>query len=152
MEEVLEAADAVSIHVLLDGSTRHLIDAARLSRMKPDAILVNTSRGPVIDEEALVAHLRVHPGFRAGLDVFEREPALAPGLADLENAVLVPHLGSATRWSREGMAALAAANVAGVLLGYPVARALRPEEFLSGPIPRVTPSILNAAELGLPVA
>jgi hydroxypyruvate reductase 1 len=151
LEEVLEAADVVSLHVLLDASTRHMIDAARLKRMKPDAILVNTSRGPVIDEAALVEHLRRNPEFRVGLDVFEHEPALAPGLADLENAVIVPHIASATRWTREGMAALAAANVAGVLRGYPVARELRVEEFIEGPIPRRTPSILNARELGLPI-
>jgi hydroxypyruvate reductase 1 len=151
VEEVLEKADVVSLHVLLDSSTRHLMNGERLSRMKPDAILINTSRGPVIDEAALVAHLRRNPEFRAGLDVFEREPELAPGLRDLPNAVVVPHIASATRWTREGMASLAAANVAGVLLGYPVVRDLAVEEFLSGPILRKTPSIVNRSELKLPV-
>ena len=149
VEEVLENSDVVSLHVPLNASTRHLIDGRRLLRMKPDAILVNTSRGPVIDETALVEHLRRHPEFRAGLDVFEKEPELAEGLARLPNAVLVPHIASATRWTREGMAVLAAANVAGVLQGYPVVRELKVEEFLSGPIPRKTPSILNARELSL---
>jgi hydroxypyruvate reductase 1 len=151
LEEVLERADAVSLHVLLDPGTRHLLDERRLSLMKPDAILVNTSRGPVIDEEALVEHLRRNPEFRAGLDVFEREPELAPGLCDLPNGVIVPHIASATRWTREGMAALAACNVAGVLKGYPVAREFSVEEYLSGPPPRKTPSIVNARELKLPV-
>jgi hydroxypyruvate reductase 1 len=151
LEEVLERSDAVSLHVLLDSSTRHLIDARRLSQMKADAILVNTSRGPVIDEKALVEHLRRNPEFRAGLDVFEREPELAPGLRDLPNAVIVPHVASATRWTREGMATLAASNVAGILQGYPVARELSVEEFLSGPLPRKAPSIVNARELDLPI-
>jgi hydroxypyruvate reductase 1 len=149
VEEVLEKADVVSLHVLLNASTRHLINMERLERMKSNAILLNTSRGPVIDEEALVKHLRRNPDFRAGLDVFEQEPALAPGLAELPNAVLVPHIASATRWTREGMATLAASNVAGILQEYPVARQLRVDEFLSGPFPRKTPSIINARELNL---
>jgi hydroxypyruvate reductase 1 len=120
--------------------------------MKRDAILVNTSRGPVIDEAALVEHLRANPEFRAGLDVFEREPSLAPGLAQLPNAVIVPHIASATVWTRAGMATLAAANVAGVLKGYPVAASLRIEEFLEGDLPRRCPSIVNAKELGLKTA
>ena len=86
--------------------------------MKTDAVLINTSRGPIIDEAALVAHCRTHPDFRAGLDVFEDEPALKPGLNELENVVLVPHIGSATSWTREGMAILAAGNVAGILMDF----------------------------------
>ena len=151
LDELLERADVVSLHVLLDPSTRHIIDRARLARMKPDAILVNTSRGPVIDEAALVEHLRAHPDVRAGLDVFEREPELAPGLRDLPNAVVVPHIASATTWTREGMALLAAANVAGVLRGLPIARDLRVEEFFAGS-PARTPSIVNARDLGLALA
>jgi hydroxypyruvate reductase 1 len=151
VEDLIEESDVVSLHVPLTPGTRHLINEERLRRMKPDAILVNTSRGPVIDEAALVAHLRANPDFRAGLDVFEREPQLAPGLAELPNAVIVPHIASATVWTRSGMAALAAANVAGVLSGYPVARTLRVEEFISGPIPRRAASILNTTELGLQV-
>lgn len=88
--------------------------------MKSDAILINTSRGPVVDEAALVDHCRHHPEFRAGLDVFEHEPVMAPGLAELTNVVIVPHIASATRWTREGMATLAACNVAGILSGYPL--------------------------------
>ena len=152
VEELLETADCVSIHTVLDESTHHLINAARLARMKPNAVIVNTSRGPVIDETALVAHCRENPNFRAGLDVFENEPDLAPGLDQLDNVVIVPHIASATRWTREGMATLAAANVAGLLKGYPVWN--RPDilSFLEGDLPAVAPSILNAEELGLTLA
>src|SRR5690606_38793734 len=149
LDELVARADIVSLHVPLTPETRHLFDAARLSRMKPDAILVNTARGPVVDENALVRHLHAQPRFRAALDVFEREPALAPGLAECENAVIVPHIGSATEWTREGMATLAACNVVGVLLGYPLQDPFDPNPFLSGPFPDRTPSIINARELGL---
>ncbi|MEJ2039311.1 MAG: NAD(P)-dependent oxidoreductase, partial [Desulfosarcinaceae bacterium] len=141
----------VSIHTTLDGATRHLIDARRLALMKEDAILINTSRGPVIDEAALVEHCRKHPGFRAGLDVFEDEPHLSPGLAALENVVIVPHIASATRWTREGMATLAAANVAGVLSGYPARQADDAGPFLADPPPRAAPSLVNAEALGYPI-
>ncbi len=152
VEELLETADCISIHTVLDKTTHHMINAPRLARMKPNAIIVNTSRGPVIDEAALVAHCRENPDFRAGLDVFENEPAMAPGLDQLDNVVIVPHIASATRWTREGMAALAAANVAGLLMGYPVWN--RPDilPFLEGDLPTVAPSILNAKELGLTMA
>lgn len=149
VEDVLREADVVSLHVLLDGGTRHMINAARLGLMKPDAILVNTSRGPVVDEKALVAHCRTHPDFRAGLDVFEDEPALAPGLADLDNVVIVPHIASATKWTREGMASLAACNVAAILSGQPVSTTGEVLPFLSGKPPAAAPSIVNAKELGL---
>ena len=149
MEDLLEAADCVSIHTILDDTTRHLIDARRLALMKPDAVLVNTSRGPVIDEAALVAHCRRHPRFRAGLDVFENEPALAPGLMQLDNVVIVPHIASATRWTREGMARLAACNVAGILSGYPLWRDADVLPFLDDEPPKAVPSIVNARSLGL---
>ena len=116
LHELLGVADVVSIHAALTAETRHLIGAPELAAMKDDAILVNASRGPLVDEAALVEHCRTHPRFRAGLDVFEREPAMQPGLAELDNVVVVPHLGSATTWTREGMATLAAANVAAILL------------------------------------
>ncbi len=151
LEELLREADVVSIHTVLDDSTHHLINAERLARMKPNALLVNASRGPVVDETALVAHCRKNPDFRAGLDVFENEPELAPGLDELENVVLVPHLGSATLWTREGMGTLAAANVAGILLGYPVWNRPEVEPFLGADSPKAAPSILNAEELGLPL-
>ena len=149
LEDLLQHSDVVSLHVPLNDTTRHLVNRERLELMKRDAILVNTSRGPVIDESALVEHLRANPEFRSGLDVFEREPLLAPGLAELSNVVIVPHIASATVWTRAGMASLAAANVAGVLKGYPVSRKVRIEEFLEGEIPRKAASILNAKELGL---
>jgi len=150
-EDVLREADCVSIHTVLDESTHHLINAHSLALMKENAVLVNTSRGPVIDEAALVAHCQKHPNFRAGLDVFEDEPAMKPGLVDLDNVLIVPHIASATRWTREGMASLAAANVAGILSGYPAWN--RPDilSFLEGESPKAAPSIVNAKELGIPL-
>jgi hydroxypyruvate reductase 1 len=152
IEELLQAADIVSIHTVLDDATRHLINAERLGLMKTNAVLVNTSRGPVIKEDDLVAHCRTHPDFRAGLDVFENEPVLAEGLNDLDNVVIVPHIASATSWTRQGMATLAASNVAGLLMGYPVWN--RPDilPFLEENPPQAAPSILNADGLGLPLA
>jgi glycerate dehydrogenase len=147
IEELLSVADCISLHTSLNAATHHLIDARRLALMKPDAVLVNTSRGPAIDEAALVAHCRRHPDFRAGLDVFEHEPRMAAGLVELENVIVVPHIASATRWTREGMATLAAANVAGVLMKYPFRRKTDIASFLSGDLPREIPSLVNAAEL-----
>jgi hydroxypyruvate reductase 1 len=151
VEELLQEADCVSIHTILDDSTHHLINAERLKLMKADAIIVNTSRGPVIDEAALVAHCQNNPDFKAGLDVFEDEPEMKPGLVDLNNVVIVPHIASATSWTRQGMATLAAANVAGILQGYPAWQ--RPDimPFLEGEAPRAAPSILNADALGIPM-
>lgn len=161
----------------------------RLNMMKPDAVLVNAARGPVIDEKALVvrnllhsafqgdpahcssrrwshprrpsrppsrrqAHLKANPDFRCGLDVFEDEPAMAPGLAECPNAVIVPHIASASLFTRGGMATLAAANVAARLQGLPVWKT--PDDvaaFLDGPvtgIPKASPSIVNAKDLGVP--
>ena len=148
-EAVLREADCVSVHTVLDDTTHHLINAERLALMKENAILVNTSRGPVVDEAALVAHCRRHPDFRAALDVFEDEPDMKPGLVDLDNVVIVPHIASATRWTREGMATLAATNVAGLLKGYPVWN--RPDilPFLETEAPKAAPSIVNAEDLNL---
>jgi len=149
--EVLQQADCVSVHTVLDESTHHLINATSLALMKENAILVNTSRGPVVDEAALVAHCREHPNFRAGLDVFEDEPEMKPGLVELDNVLIVPHIASATRWTREGMATLAAGNVAGILMGYPVWNQPDILPFLEKDPPKASPSIVNAAALGLPV-
>lgn len=149
IEELLALSDIVSLHTVLDDSTHHLINAERLAAMKPDAILINSSRGPIIDEAALVAHCRTHPQFTAGLDVFEDEPAMKPGLADLENVVIVPHIASASKWTREGMATLAAANVAAILQGYPLWSGDDVLPFLSGDVPQAAPSIVNAVELEL---
>ena len=150
IEDLLAQADCVSIHTILDDSTHHLINQRRLALMKEDAILVNTSRGPVIDEAALVEHCRAHPDFRVGLDVFEDEPELKPGLVDLDNVVQVPHIASATSWTRQGMATLAASNVAAILMGYPVWQKSDISSFLEGEPPKAAPSILNAKELGIP--
>lgn len=110
LEELLRTSDFVSLHVALSAATQHLIDARALRSMKPDAYLVNTSRGPVIDEAALVRALREGWIAGAALDVYEHEPAMAPGLADCSNAVLVPHIGSATHATRARMATIAAVN------------------------------------------
>ncbi len=149
LEELLAACDLVSLHTPLTAETRHLIDSRRLAAMKPDAVLVNTSRGPVIEEAALVEHCRRHPEFRAALDVYEREPELAAGLADLENVVLLPHIGSATPEAREGMAILAAANVASRIRGHPAWNRPDIEAFLGTDPPPASPSLLNAVELGI---
>ncbi|XP_071929664.1 glycerate dehydrogenase-like, partial [Coffea arabica] len=111
MDEVLREADVISLHPVLDKTTYHLVNKERLAVMKKEAILVNCSRGPVIDEVALVEHLKANPMFRVGLDVFEDEPYMKPGLADMKNAIVVPHIASASKWTREGMATLAALNV-----------------------------------------
>jgi hydroxypyruvate reductase 1 len=151
VDEVLKQSDVVSLHPPLDRMTHHLIDAKRLGLMKGNAILINTARGPVIDEAALVAHCRRNPDFKAGLDVFEDEPKMKPGLRRLKNVVIVPHIASATQWARRGMATLAASNVAALLRGWPVSTDPgRILEFVEGRAPRAAPSIVNARELGLP--
>jgi glyoxylate reductase len=117
LDELLERSHAVSLHCPLTPETHHLIDAAALARMRDDAYLVNTARGPVVDEAALAPALRDGVIAGAALDVFEREPEVHPDLLGLDNAFLVPHLGSATRETRTAMAELAAANVIAVLAG-----------------------------------
>jgi glyoxylate reductase len=117
LDELLRAADVVSLHCPLSAETRHLITAERLAQMKPTAYLVNTTRGPVIDEAALAAALRDGVIAGAGLDVFEHEPEVHPDLLPLDNVVLIPHLGSATVETRTAMAMLAAHNAIAVLRG-----------------------------------
>jgi glyoxylate reductase len=119
LDDLLAAADVVSIHCPLSDATRHLIDTRRLGLMRQTAHLVNTSRGPVVDEAALAQALRDGTIAGAGLDVFEREPAIDPGLLELENVVLIPHLGSATIETRTAMGVLAARNAVAVLAGEP---------------------------------
>jgi lactate dehydrogenase-like 2-hydroxyacid dehydrogenase len=116
-DELLETADVISLHTPLTPQTRQLIDAAALARMKPNAFLVNTSRGAVVDEAALVDALRDGTIAGAGLDVYEHEPELHPGLLELDNVVLLPHLGSATVETRTAMAVLAARNALAVTQG-----------------------------------
>jgi glyoxylate reductase len=120
LDELLERSDFVSLHVPLTPETRHRIGARELARMKRTAVLVNTARGPIVDEEALVRALADGTIAAAGLDVFEREPALAPGLAALPNVVLAPHLGSATIATRARMAEIAARNVVAALTDRPI--------------------------------
>jgi glyoxylate reductase len=117
LDELLATADVVSLHCPLSAETRHLVDAEALGRMKPSAFLVNTTRGPVVDEAALAEALRAGTIAGAGLDVFEREPEVNAGLLELENVVLIPHLGSATVETRTAMGVLAGENVAAVLGG-----------------------------------
>jgi glyoxylate reductase len=117
-DEVLATSDVISLHVPLTPETRHLIDRQTLARMKPGAYLVNTSRGQVVDEDALVWALREGLIRGAALDVYEREPVVNPELLALENVVLAPHIGSATVETRTAMADLAARNVIAVLSGH----------------------------------
>ena len=112
----LAEADIVSLHVPLTDETRHLVDGAALAAMRPAAVLVNTSRGPVVDERALVEALRGGSVGGAALDVFEREPDVEEGLLSLENVVLTPHLGSATRDTRLAMGMLCVEALRAVLL------------------------------------
>jgi glyoxylate reductase len=119
LEQLLAAADVLSLHCPLTEQTRHLIGAAELALMKPGAALINTARGPVVDEAALVRALRAGR-IVAGLDVYEREPALEPGLSELENVFLSPHLGSATVETRTAMAELAARNAIAAVRGEPL--------------------------------
>jgi glyoxylate reductase len=107
MEEVLRQSDFVSLHVALADNTRHLIGGDQLAMMKPTASIINTARGPVIDEQALVTALQNGTIASAGLDVYENEPALEPELYKLENAVIAPHLGSATHGTRNKMGKMA---------------------------------------------
>jgi glyoxylate reductase len=118
-DRLLNTSDVVSLHVPLTRDTRHLIDARALARMKRSAYLINTARGPVVDEEALAWALRQGLIAGAALDVYEREPIVHPDLLPLENVLLAPHLGSGTTETRTAMADLAAANVAAVLSGKP---------------------------------
>lgn len=117
LDELLGEADVVSLHCPLTEGTRHLIDERALGLMKPSALLINTSRGPVVDERELARALREERIGGAALDVFEREPQVEPELLDFDAVVLAPHLGSATTETRTAMVELAARNVVGVLGG-----------------------------------
>ena len=126
LDRLLAESDIVTLHVPLTEKTRHLIDARRLALMKPDAVLVNTSRGPVVDEEALAVALEEGAIFAAGLDVYEREPEVHPRLLAAPRTVLLPHIGSASLATRTRMAQVAAENVVAVLAGD------RPENPVTG--------------------
>ena len=127
LEELLATSDFVSLHAPLNDESRHLIDATALARMKPTAVLVNTARGPLVDEAALVEALRSGTIAAAGLDVFEDEPHLASGLAELDNVVVLPHIGSATTAARGAMVELACANIVAVLSGATPPTPINPE-------------------------
>jgi glyoxylate reductase len=117
LDELLQQSDVVSLHVPLTADTRHIIDARRLALLKPTAVLVNTARGPVLDEEALADALEAGRIFAAGLDVYDGEPAVNPRLLAAPNLTLFPHIGSATRATRLAMVRLAVDNIAAVLAG-----------------------------------
>lgn len=117
LDTLLRESDFVSLHVALTADTRHLIGPRELTLMKPTAYLVNTTRGPVVDEAALVDALRAGQIAGAGLDVYEDEPVPAPGLTSLKNVVCLPHLGSATHATRAKMAGMAAVNLIEALKG-----------------------------------
>jgi len=127
LQALLRESDFVSLHVPLTPQTKHLIGRAELALMKPTAILINTSRGPVVDENALVEALRAGTIAAAGLDVYENEPTPAEGLTALPNTVLLPHIGSATHETRNKMAAMAAENIVAALEGRKPPNLVNPE-------------------------
>jgi len=129
LDDLLAMADVVSLHVPLSPETRHLIDARRLALFKPTAVLVNTSRGPVVDEEALAAALESGRLFAAGLDVYENEPIVHPRLLAAPRTVLLPHVGSASFATRLAMARLATTGAAEVLAGRRPPNTVNPEVF-----------------------
>jgi lactate dehydrogenase-like 2-hydroxyacid dehydrogenase len=120
LDELVATSDVVSLHCPGGPETFHLMDAARIARMKPTAVLINTARGPVVDEAALVAALTEKRIAAAGLDVYEEEPRVHPGLLQLENVVLLPHLGSATVETRTAMGMRVATNLDAFFAGQPL--------------------------------
>lgn len=128
-EELVERSDYLSLHVPLASQTHHLVDAAVLAKMKSSAILINTARGPVVDEAALVEALQSGEIAGAGLDVYEQEPVLAPGLVELGNTVLLPHIGSATGPVRAKMSELSALNAIAMAEGEKASHLVNPEVF-----------------------
>ncbi len=129
LEELLSASDFISLHVNLTPETRHLIGERELGFMKPTAYIINTSRGAVIDEKALVRALQKRQIAGAGLDVYEDEPRLGEGLAELDNVVLLPHIGSAAIGTRTKMAVMAAENLLAMLKGERAPNCVNPEVY-----------------------
>jgi len=127
VDVLVAEADVVTLHVPLTDETRHLVDARRLALMKPTGVLVNTARGPVVDEEALAAALEAGTVFAAGLDVYEREPEVHPRLLAAPRTVLLPHIGSASVATRTRMARVAAEGVRAVLAGERPPNVVNPE-------------------------
>ncbi len=126
-ETLLKKSDFISIHVPLLPTTKHMIGKKEFKLMKKTAVLINTSRGPVIDENALLKALKEGEIWGAGLDVYENEPLLEPGLTKLDNVVIVPHIGSATVETRTNMALMAARNIMAVLKGETFLQCVNPE-------------------------
>jgi glyoxylate reductase len=124
---LLAESDFISVHVPLTDETRHLLSTPQFAQMKPSAIVINTSRGPVVDEAALVDALKAKKIAGAGLDVYEREPAVHPGLLSMANVVLAPHIASATTRTRSEMSAMAARNMATAIRGGRPPNLLNPE-------------------------
>jgi len=129
LEELLRTSDFVSLHPLLTPETKHMIGEAQLAMMKPTAYLINVARGPVVHEAALVKALQAKQIRGAALDVYEDEPLMAPGLAECENAVLVPHIASATQETRDMMATIAATNAVAHLRRERAPNAVNPEVY-----------------------
>ncbi len=127
LSDLLEQADFVSLHVPLAPETTHLIGERELRQMKPTAYLINTARGPVVDEQAIIRALQEGWIAGAGLDVFEQEPEVPRALCELENVVLVPHIGSASVATRTRMAVMAAENLTAVLRGERPPNVVNPE-------------------------
>jgi len=127
MDEVLQEADFVSVHTPYMPSTHHLISDRELHLMKPNAILINTARGPIVDEKALASALQSGVIAGAGLDVFENEPAVEPGLLSMENVVLLPHIASASLQTRTLMATMASENIVAHFKGQLPPNILNPE-------------------------
>ncbi len=126
-DKLLKTSDVITLHVPLSPATRHLVGAHELAIMKKSAYLINTSRGPVVDEHALVEALRNKTIAGAALDVFEFEPQMAPGLAELSNVIIVPHTGSATFETRNAMSEMAAKNIIAVFEGKKPLSVVNPE-------------------------
>lgn len=127
LDDLLREADFITLHVPLTPETHHLIGRRELEMMKSTAVLINVARGEVVDEKALVEALRSGKIAAAGLDVYENEPEMSPGLAELENVVLTPHIGSATHTSRDTMARMAASNLLRALNGEKPVNLVNPE-------------------------
>jgi len=129
LRDLLRESDFITLHTSLSEKTHHLMGEREFSMMKPTAYLINTSRGPIVDERALVKALRERRIAGAGLDVYENEPDLAPGLTENENVVLLPHLGSASRETRDKMATMAAANSLAMLKKERAPNTVNPEVY-----------------------
>ena len=144
LDKMIPKCDVISIHTPLTPETENMINKNRINSMKQNAILINTARGPIIEEDALIEALKNKKIFAAGLDVFNNEPNINPELFKLENVVITPHIGSATKWTRESMAIIAALNLKGMILNYPPAEKIEPilDDLLALKNLKVIPSLI----------